>query len=160
MVLTLYSQLIFQSTKRKKKNEVTTGHQGIRPLRPFSAFKVTTYLLHRQAVHRLRLQVRRVLIRTRGLPAIVVAFAVILGRRKVGEVLNVTWSVGVGAEIVVKVALARVAVREHVVERIRPVGRALATAIGTKATHLIEDAAEAGRKIVRSIIVKIRPSLI
>jgi hypothetical protein len=72
----------------------------------------------------------------------------------------VTWSVGVGAEIVVKVALARVAVREHVVERIRPVGRALATAIGTKATHLIEDAAEAGRKIVRSIIVKIRPSLI
>jgi hypothetical protein len=118
---------------------------------------VTACLLHRQAVHHLRLQVRRVLIRTRGHPTIVVAFAVILGQRKVEEVLIVTWSVGVGVEIVVRVALALVAVRERMVEGILPVGRARAAVIGTEAARLVEDAAEAGRRIVRPINVKNRP---
>ena len=68
-----------------------------------------------------------------------------------------TWSVGVGAEIVVRIALALVAVRERVVEKILPVGRALAAAIGTEAARLVEDAAEADRRIVRPINVKNRP---
>ena len=68
-----------------------------------------------------------------------------------------TWSVGVGAEIVVRIALALVAVRERVVEKILPVGRALTAAIGTEAARLVEDAAEADRRIVRPINVKNRP---
>jgi hypothetical protein len=42
------------------------------------------------------------------------------------------------------------------VEGILPVGRARAAVIGTEAARLVEDAAEAGRRIVRPINVKNR----